>query len=145
MSKGNVRSFYSVTPKAFRKALKKTKQPHMVDVQSEHFYDRLVSMGGICMLNVGHDAGFAVDREGELLSMFNESGTKGLAGVMIEHAKKHGAMKVFCYTGHLSDLYRKHGFVEYASEEWNDEYANEWPDGDQPKPGGVVWMKIPKD
>jgi hypothetical protein len=76
-------------------------------------------------------AGAAVTPDGDIQSVFNNSGTKGLGGAAVEAAKAAGGKKLDAFDGYLPGFYKQHGFVE-------DHREKNWT------PGGpdVVYMKV---
>ena len=86
-----------------------------------------------------HSAGFAIDSDGELFCLFNESGIRGLGRILLTEAVNLGAKHLFCFDGYLFKLYSQFGFVEYEREKWNPDLAPaDWPDDTRPD---VVYMK----
>ena len=71
----------------------------------------------------GHDAGFAVKTDGDIVSVHNNSPLKGLASVFLNEAKKNGGSKLDHFDGFLSGLYRSHGFTDvYEVYQWDENY-----------------------
>ena len=77
--------------------------------------------------------GAAVSPEGDVQSVFNNSGEKGAGGAAIEAAKAAGGKTLDAFDVGLPQIYAKHGFVE-------DHREKNWT------PGGpdVVYMKLGK-
>lgn len=79
-------------------------------------------------LSDGGEAGFAVKKDGDIVSVFHNPkiGTKkGVAGHMLKIAIQHGGKKLDCFDGFLPKLYSKYGFVPVARLKFNREYAPE--------------------
>ncbi len=71
----------------------------------------------------GHDAGFAIKTDGDIVSVHNNSSLKGLASVFLNEAKKNGGSKLDHFDGFLSGLYRNHGFTDvYEVYQWDENY-----------------------
>ncbi len=75
--------------------------------------------------------GAAVSPEGDIQSVFNNSGVKGAGGAAIAHAKAVGGQKLDAFDGKLPSIYKAHGFVEDRREK---NYTPGGPD--------VVYMKL---
>jgi hypothetical protein len=75
--------------------------------------------------------GAAVSPEGDIQSVFNNSGIKGAGGAAIEAAKAAGGKTLDAFDPVLPGIYKKHGFEETRREK-------NWT------PGGpdVVYMKL---
>lgn len=75
-------------------------------------------------------SGFAIRPDGELVFVF--STVRGRGANIVSTAVKRGADRLDCFEGYLTELYARHGFVEYDRDD-------NWT------PGGpdVVWMAIP--
>lgn len=88
--------------------------------------------------------GFAIKPDGDLVSVFihKDNGGKGYAHKLIELAKQQGATKLDCYDTYLTDLYKKHGFVEVGRDKWNDKYAPEGWSKEQLGEPDVVYMEL---
>jgi hypothetical protein len=71
----------------------------------------------------GYNAGFAIKPDGDIVSLYNNSGSSGIGGELLKAAVKHGGNKMDHFDGFLTGLYSKNGFVEVSREQWNDEYA----------------------
>jgi hypothetical protein len=84
-------------------------------------------------LFMNHDGtvGAAVAPDGDIQSVFNNSGVKGAGAAAIEVAKKLGGKKLDAFDGKLPSIYSKHGFVEEHREK---NYSPGGPD--------VVYMKL---
>ena len=59
-------------------------------------------------------SGYAIKPDGELVSVF--SAAKGRGNDIVSHAIENGATKLDNFDGHLTDLYKRHGFEEYRRE-----------------------------
>lgn len=75
--------------------------------------------------------GAAVSPEGDIQSVFNNSGVKGAGGAAIEAAKAAGGKTLDCFDQKLPGIYKQHGFEEVSREK-------NWTPG---KPD-VVYMKL---
>jgi hypothetical protein len=75
--------------------------------------------------------GSAVSPEGDVQSVFNNSGEKGAGGAAIEAAKAAGGKTLDAFDVGLPQIYAKHGFVE-------DHREKNWTAGGP----DVVYMKL---
>lgn len=76
----------------------------------------------------GHNAGFAIKKDGDIVSVHNNSSLRGLANKFLSDAKRAGGTKLDHFDGFLSGLYRKHGFKDvYEVYQWDEQYSpKEW-------------------
>lgn len=75
----------------------------------------------------GYNVGFAIKSDGDIVSVHNNSGIKGIGGILIKSAIKLGGTKLDHFDGFLTGLYSKNGFRLVGSDEWNDDYApSDW-------------------
>tara|TARA_Y100000034_G_scaffold81684_1_gene97912 strand:+ start:185 stop:931 length:747 start_codon:yes stop_codon:yes gene_type:complete len=71
----------------------------------------------------GHNAGFAIKTDGDIVSVHNNSSLKGLANKFLSEAKQGGGSKLDHFDGFLSGLYRKHGFTDVSEVyQWDEDY-----------------------
>lgn len=85
-----------------------------------------------CVLHRNKEAGFAVAKDNEIVSVFNVSSVRGLGSEMIKLAIKMGGSHLNCFDGFLVEFYAKFGFKGYKRE------AN-W---DGPGHPAVVFMRL---
>jgi hypothetical protein len=72
-------------------------------------------------------AGFAVKSDGDIVSVFNNSGARGMLDEVFPLAFKIGGYKLDHLDGMLSGLYSRRGFEIVNIDDWNDQYAPpEW-------------------
>lgn len=71
----------------------------------------------------GYNIGFAIKSDGDIVSVHNNSGIKGVGSELIQAAIKHGGVKLDHFDGYLTGLYSKNGFKVVGSDTWNDDYA----------------------
>lgn len=91
------------------------------------------------------DAGFAIKDDGDITSVHNNTGIKGLGGKLIEKAKELGGTKLDHFAGYLDDFYKNLGFEEYDRWTWNDEYApKNWKYDEYGRPD-VVLRRLKKE
>ncbi|UBF23268.1 hypothetical protein M1M34_gp065 [Haloarcula tailed virus 2] len=70
-----------------------------------------------------YNAGFGVTNSGEIVSLFNDNGPKGIGMSFVKLAIDMGATYLWCFDGKLPELYSEHGFTVCDSIEWNEKYA----------------------
>lgn len=89
-----------------------------------------------------HHAGFAVADDGELLALFNNSEINSLGERLIERAIDKGATWLFSFDTKLTDIYRRHRFVETDRGGWDeDEAPDNWNYDKYGRPD-VVWLEL---
>jgi hypothetical protein len=90
-------------------------------LRSREEYDRMR-----CFLTNDVQSGFALQPDGELVSVF--SIPHGRGDLLVARAVEEGANRLDCYdAGPLVALYQRHGFVETDRMKWDDQYApNGW-------------------
>jgi len=109
-------------------------------VMTPHTFSELKAMDANRYLVSNNSAGFILKHDGELISLFNESGIRGLGRVLLQRAIEMGARSLFCFDGHLVNLYTAFGFVEYKRVRWDDALApSTWPDSTRPD---VVYLQL---
>lgn len=93
----------------------------------------------------GNWAGFALQEDGELVNLF--ALRNGHGDRLVEAAIALGARRLDCYEGVLSDLYRRHGFVEISRMPWDSRYAHpEWIESRYGTPDVLeMSVKLPLD
>lgn len=117
------------------------------DVNPKHFYDTIQKSGkNAASLSAytladyqqmktymvkGMAVGFAIKADGDIVSVFNFSGARGIGQILIDVAKRMGGRKLDHYDGFLTGLYKSCGFKIDNVLEWSDEYT---PDGWEYKP-----------
>ena len=71
----------------------------------------------------GHNAGFAIKTDGDIVSVHNNSSLRGLSSVFMNEAKAQGGTKLDHFDGFLTGLYRKYGFNDvYQIYQWEEQY-----------------------
>lgn len=75
----------------------------------------------------GYDIGYALKRGdseeyNEIVSVFNNSGVKGVGDDLIQSAIRNGGRYLDHYDGFLSGFYSKHGFEEYKRDKFDPQY-----------------------
>jgi len=107
---------------------------------SEYTAREYTDIGATCYLSQDKQSGYAIKPDGELISVFSLPGSRqGVAAV--KSAVENGATKLDCLGEFLVTLYRKFGFVEYARDAWNDQYApKNWDYGKFGKPD-IIYMQ----
>jgi hypothetical protein len=72
----------------------------------------------------GHNAGFAIKKDGDIVSVHNNSSLRGLASRFLSDAKNNGGTKLDHFDGFLSGLYRRYGFNDvYEVYQWDEQYS----------------------
>lgn len=75
----------------------------------------------------GYNIGFAIKSDGDIVSVHNNSGIKGLGSEIIQAAIRYGGTKLDHFDGFLTGLYERNGFKVVDADGWNDDYApNDW-------------------
>lgn len=90
----------------------------------------------------GYDIGYAIKSDGDIVSVFNNSGIKGIGKELVKSAIRNGGTKLDHFDGFLSDFYEDLGFKEYMRYTWDDQYAPK--DWDYEKDGrpDVIMRKL---
>jgi len=71
----------------------------------------------------GHNAGFAIKTDGDIVSVHNNSSLRGLSSLFMNKAKAQGGTKLDHFDGFLSGLYRKYGFNNVSEiYQWDEQY-----------------------
>ena len=130
-------------PKEFLLSMLKSNRTEML---SEYTIDELKDME-LYKLD-GYDIGYALKRHdndieeyNEIVSVFNNSGIKGIGDYLIKSAISNGGCYLDHYDGFLSQFYSKHGFEEYERYNFDPQYD---PDGEFVKKYGeqdVIFRK----
>ena len=71
----------------------------------------------------GYDIGYAIKSDGDIVSVFNNSGIKKISKFLIQNAIENGGTKLDHFDGELSNIYSRLGFKEYMRYKWDDQYA----------------------
>lgn len=104
----------------FINSMKKSRHPEALTFYSK---DEYAAKGARLFKLKGIDAGFAVDDDGDVISVHNNSNIRGLGGSLISLAKKEGGSKLDHFDiQKLNDVYSSEGFKEYERYKWSDEY-----------------------
>lgn len=112
--------FDIVVPEVFSYYLKKNKRIEFFTIYPEE-----VLRGWKLFLTKAKEggAGFALTPGNDLVNLFNNTGIKGLGGIMVRCAIDLGARKVFCFDGFLRGYYESFGFRVTQTDLWNDRLA----------------------
>ena len=109
-------------PKSFLNSIRKTSRAEMLtDYTLEDLEDMMTFK-----LN-GYDIGYALKKDdngdySEIVSVFNNSGIKGIGDDLIQSAVSNGGRYLDHYDGFLSNFYSKHGFEEYKRDKFDPQY-----------------------
>jgi hypothetical protein len=109
-------------PESFLRSLQKSSRKEML---TDYTVEDLENMKTYKL--DGYDIGYALkqDDEGnynEIVSVFNNSGIKGLGDDLIQSALRNGGRYLDHYDGFLSGFYSKHGFEEYKRDKFDPQY-----------------------
>ena len=109
-------------PRLFLKSIKKSSRGEML---SEYSLEVMEDM--LTFKLDGYDIGYALkkgedDEYNEIVSVFNNSGIKGIGDELIQSAIKNGGRYLDHYDGFLSGFYSKHGFEEYKRDKFDPQY-----------------------
>lgn len=115
----------------FRQALDKmpkSLQPFL----SKYTPEQYQQMGATVYLANNNEGGYAITKEGDIISVFSQPG-KGLGRQLMEDAIKNGGITLDCiggddtkqgaHIGHLERFYSSLGFDIIRTEKWDDSYA----------------------
>ena len=130
--------FDIVVPEVFSYYLKKNKRIEFFTIYPEE-----VLRGWKLFLTKAKEsgAGFALTSGNDLVNLFNNTGIKGLGGIMVRCAIDLGARRVFCFDGYLYSFYASFGFRVVRAIPWNDRLApKNWDYGKYGKPD-VLYME----
>ena len=107
----------------FMTSMGKSRHPESLTMYSlEEYADK----GATLYKLKGIDAGFAVDKGGDIISVHNNSPLRGLGRPLIQLAKKVGGNKLDHYDiAKLNEVYGNEGFKETSRMDWDDQYAPE--------------------
>lgn len=108
----------NVDVEAFTKSLKASKRGAFLSDYSDDEFSKFK-----LYLIDGHNAGFALKSDGDIVSVHNNSKLKGLGKFLILNAIKLGGKKLDHFDGFLTNFYSSLGFKPYKILEWDDQYA----------------------
>ena len=104
---GNNQAFFNASQKSGRK--------EMLSNYSPQEYKDMKTF-----LLKGYDIGYAIKPDGDIVSVFNNSGIPNIGQELVKSAIKNGGIKLDHYDGFLSSLYEPLGFKEYHRDKWDD-------------------------
>lgn len=90
----------------------------------------------------GLDIGYAIKSDGDIVSVFNNSGVKGIGTELMKSAIRNGGTKLDHFDGYLSKLYEPLGFKEIGRDNWDDQYAPDNWDYEKYGRPDVVYRKV---
>jgi hypothetical protein len=74
-----------------------------------------------------YNIGFAIKSDGDIVSVLNNSGIKGIGDELIKSAISLGGSKLDHFDGFLTGFYSRNGFKVVKTEDWNDDYTpSDW-------------------
>ena len=124
----------------FMDSLRKSRHPEALTWYTEEDY---AAKGAKLFKVAGYDAGFAVDKEGDIISVHNNTTVRGVAPYLIRKAKELGGTHLDHYDiGRLNDVYGSEGLAEYKRFDWNDQYAPEGWDYEKFGRPAVILRKL---
>lgn len=141
--------FQPVNPHHFQKMIRKGKKSRSKNSWMVDVHKRFTDSDGKgyaqmrCYLTKDGKSGFAITKDGDLVSVFSRSGKKGALDRIIPTAVALGARKLDCYGGGLQNMYARFGaeptgktnfMRKYAPKDWTGRKA------DKPK---LVAMILP--
>lgn len=114
---GNLTTDYPI----FMASVNKSKHPESL---SAYGIDEYAKKGATLYKFRGLDAGYAIDKDGDIITVHNNSGIGGLGRAIMDSAKRHGGKKLDHFDiPHLTNLYSESGFKENERLKWDDQYA----------------------
>lgn len=122
---GSLRLNQVYEPSVFRERISESvkENPYgaYVEIKSLDEYSKDIKL----FLNQGEGSGFAVSKDGDIVSVFKnpKSGEKNAIYGIILTALQNGGNRLDCFAGFLLREYSKSGMVPVARLKWNDEYA----------------------
>lgn len=87
-------------------------------------------------------AGFAIEKDGNVVSVFSTVKGSNALGKLIPFAVEHGGRKLDCFGMGLQNMYARYGAKAVARTAFNDEFAPDGWDG-QSRPD-IVAMTLPR-
>ena len=134
---GKPSAFRSATPQEFLKARDSSSRAEMF---TPHTPEEIANYN-LFMNNEG-TVGAAVTPEGDVQSVFNNSGVKGAGGAAIDEAISRGGKTLDAFGEPLANIYKQHGFEETGRAKFDPAQAP--PKWDTKKNGtpDVVFMKL---
>ena len=137
--KGTGRSHWSVARFIKKRETMPKKYYNFVTHYSEKEYKK---MGAKVFLSDSAKSGYAIDKHGDLMSVFSLPGAHE-GPTLMQSAIRNGAKKLDCFdSGFLPKFYEKYGFKEINRIKWGDKFA---PSGWNYKRDGrpdVVFMRL---
>lgn len=129
--------FRTATPTEFPTARAQSSRPEMF---TPHTPEELAPFK--LFINPAGTVGGAVSPEGDIQSVFNNSGVKGAGGAAVEEAKARGGKTLDAFAPVLPEIYKQHGFEETGRAAFDPKLAP--PAWDVKKHGtpDVVFMKL---
>ena len=128
-------------PEAFLESLQKSSRKEML---TDYTIEDLENMKTYKL--DGYDIGYALkqDDEGnfnEIVSVFNNSGIKGVGDDLIQSAIRNGGRYLDHYDGFLSGFYSKHGFEEYKRDKFDPQYDPTGEFRDKYGPSDIIYRR----
>jgi hypothetical protein len=128
------KKFHTATPAEFLTARSQSAHPEMFTPHQPGDFARHT-----LLMDPTGKLGAAVSPEGDIQSVFNNSGIKGAGGAAIEAAKAAGGKTLDAFDPVLPGIYKKHGFVETGRAPFDPAQA---PPGWKNGTPDVVFMKL---
>lgn len=126
----------------FMASMQKSKHPESLTFYSK---DEYADKGARLFKIKGLDAGFAIDGDGDIISVHNNSGVGGLGRPLIQLAKRMGGKKLDHFDiPKLNQTYGEEGFEEYDRYPWDDQYAPKGWDYEKMGRPSLVLRRLPQ-
>lgn len=136
--------FISVDAETFSAILSQVKNRSFLRERSTAEYGEIIANGGQLFLSSDNLLGYGIKADGMLISVFNDSGQKGMGTAAIQYAILHGATSLWC-AGPLETYYAQFGFRTVETKEMTPEnggYNLNWPNGIRPP---MVRMELQRE
>lgn len=124
----------------FIKSRNKSKYLHFLT----EYTKEMLSVNGITTYKVpGHDIGFGISEEGDIVNIFNNSNYSDLGIPLLKAAIKNGGFLVdYFNTEKLNSMFTSCGFVKYEESTWNIDLAPEKWDYKKFGSPSVIYAKL---
>lgn len=92
----------------------------------------------------GYDIGYVIKRDGDIVSVFNNSTVRNVSEPLLQSAIKNGGKKLDHFDGFLTGLYERLGFKEIQRFKWVDEYKPQHWDVEKYGKPDVIMRELEK-
>lgn len=90
---------------SIKQAMQGNKFEAFTEIKDKNYYDKSYNF-----LSITNDSGFSVDKQGNIVSVFNNSSIKNESLKMLQVAIKYGGKYLECFDGKLTTICQKAGF-----------------------------------